>query len=77
MIGEYSMQNSYIEKPEVADIVRRFQSDYTKKYGTGILPSWKKALSDIATGFNGNRNFLTHGGDSYRLLGVQLSKVML
>ena len=42
------MQNSYIEKPEVADIVRRFQSDYTKKYGTGILPSWKKALSDIA-----------------------------
>ena len=33
---------------ELADVVRRFGPQYTSQYGQGMMPSQKKALSDIA-----------------------------
>jgi hypothetical protein len=32
---------------ELADVVRRFHSQYTSQYGQGMMPSQKKALADI------------------------------
>ena len=33
---------------ELADVVRRFGPQYTARYGERMMPSQKKALSDIA-----------------------------
>ena len=33
---------------ELADVVRRFGPQYTSQYGHRMMPSQKKALSDIA-----------------------------
>jgi len=35
-------------KVELADVVRRFGSQYASQYGTAIMPSQKRALADIA-----------------------------
>jgi hypothetical protein len=35
-------------KVELADIVRRFRSQYTSQYGAAMMPSQKRALTDIA-----------------------------
>ena len=33
---------------ELADVIRRFGPQYTSQYGQEMMPSQKKALSDIA-----------------------------
>jgi hypothetical protein len=48
---------------ELADVVRRFVPEYTSRYGHAMMPSQKKALSDIAACCTGELGGRLHGCD--------------